>query len=38
MLPYLMTFSLKYFQIALEYSKEKNSSEFLVRRIRDIFT
>ena len=33
MLPYLMTFYLKYFQIVLEHLKERNSSEFPVRDI-----
>ena len=33
MLPYLKAFSLKYFQIVLEYLKERSSSEFLVREI-----
>ena len=33
MLPYLVIFSLKYFQIVLEHLKEKNSLEFLVRDI-----
>ena len=33
MLPNLKAFSLKSFQIILEYLKESNSSEFLVREI-----
>ena len=33
MLPYVLAFSLKNFQIALEHLKERNTSEFLVRDI-----